>query len=49
MALRWLYNFLPVNVKGKAEVGMPNGKKIVLNKSGGGYGDVKAELKSDLA
>lgn len=49
MAARWLYNVLPVNVKGTAEAKFPNGKKIVLDKSGEGYGDVKAEVKSEFA
>lgn len=49
MVARWLYNVLPVSVKGKAEVGIPNGKTIVVDKTGGGYGDVNAEVKSEYA
>jgi len=26
---RWIYNIVPINVRGKAEVGLPNGKKAV--------------------
>lgn len=32
---RWVYRVVPVNVRGKAEVGLPNGKKGVVEKSEG--------------
>jgi hypothetical protein len=43
---RWVYNVVPVNMRGKAEVGMPSGKNVVINKNGYGYGDgyVKGEV-----
>jgi len=44
---RWIYNILPINVKGKAEVGLPNGKKAVFDKSGEGYGDVGGEVRDN--
>jgi len=37
---------MPINVKGKTEVGLPNGKKIVVTKSGEGFGDVKGEVRN---
>jgi len=42
---RWVYNLIPVNVKGGMEVSMPNGKTVVVNKSGEGFGDVEAKVK----
>lgn len=45
LVARWLYNIVPINVKGHAEAQMPNGKKIVVHKTGEGYGDVKGEVK----
>jgi len=45
---RWIYNIVPINVRGKAEVGLPNGKKAVINKSGEGYGDVKREVRDGI-
>jgi hypothetical protein len=44
LVARWVYNVLPINVKGKTELGLPNGKKAVVTKTGGGYGDVKGEV-----
>jgi len=42
---RWVYNIVPINVRGKTEVGLPNGKKAVVTKTGDGYGDVKGEVR----
>lgn len=36
---RWVYNVFPVGVGGRAEVGMPNGKKVVVEKGEGWKGD----------
>lgn len=41
LAARWVYNVVPVNVRGKAEVGMPNGEKVVVNKQDGWSGEGK--------
>ncbi len=38
---RWIYNILPINAKGKAEVGLPNVKKAVFDKSGDVTGEVR--------
>jgi len=46
LVARWVYNAMPINVKGKTEVGLPNGKKIVVTKSGEGFGDVKGEVRN---
>ena len=37
---------MPINVRGKTEVGLPNGKKVVVNKSDGWMdsGEVKGEV-----
>ena len=40
-----MYSIVPINVKGNAEIKMPNGKKVMVNKSGEGYGDVKGEVR----
>lgn len=42
---RWVYNIVPVNVRGRTEVGLPNGKTAVVEKTGEGYGDVKGEVR----
>jgi hypothetical protein len=42
---RWVYGMVPLSVKGGMEVAMPNGKTVVVNKSGDGYGDVEAKVK----
>ena len=44
---RWVYNFVPINVKGRTEISLPNGKKAVVTKSGEGYGDFKGEVKEN--
>jgi hypothetical protein len=36
---------IPISVRGGMEVGMPNGKTMVVNKTGDGYGDVDGEVK----
>jgi len=41
---RWVYNIVPINVRGSGEAEFPNGKKIVLSKTGEGYGDVKGDV-----
>ena len=40
---RWIYNLVPVSVRGTTEIAMPNHKKFVINK-GQGFGDVKVEV-----
>lgn len=40
-----MYNIVPVNVRGRTEVGLPNGKTAVVEKTGEGYGDVKGEVR----
>lgn len=47
LVARWVYGFVPVSVKGDAEVALPNGKRVVVEKTGDGYGDVKADVKDD--
>ncbi|KAI6708991.1 hypothetical protein JHW43_008485 [Diplocarpon mali] len=42
---RWLYNAVPVSVKGRAEVALPNGKTDDVEETGEGYEDVKGEVK----
>ncbi len=46
LVARWLWNLLPINVKGTAEVALPNGKKVVVNKSDGwtNTGEIKGEV-----
>lgn len=44
LVARWLYNIIPLNVRGAAEVDMPNGKTVAVKKTGEGYGDVKAKV-----
>lgn len=46
LVARWVYNVVPVNVRGKAEMGLPNGKKVVVNKSDGWMdnGEIKGEV-----
>ncbi len=48
LVTRWVYNAVPINVRGKGEFGLPNGKKVVVNKSGEGYGDIKSEVKNGI-
>lgn len=42
---KWVYDMVPVNVRGVTEVAFPNGKVAVVEKTGEGYGDVKAEVR----
>lgn len=42
---KWLYELIPVSVKGDLEVDMPNGKSLLVNKTGEGYGDVQAKVE----
>jgi hypothetical protein len=39
---------IPVSVRGGMEVAMPNGKTVVVNKTGEGYGDVEAKVKPQV-
>ncbi|KAF8848756.1 hypothetical protein BDZ45DRAFT_681022 [Acephala macrosclerotiorum] len=43
---KWVYDRISVNVKGQTEVGLPNGKKFVVDK-GEGLGDFKGEVKEN--
>merc|ERR1712093_972733 len=45
LVARWVYNVVPVSVKGRTEVALPNGKVAVVEKTGEGYGDVKGEVR----
>lgn len=45
LAMRWIYSMTPLSVRGVTEVGMPSGKKLVVSKSGEGYGDVHANVE----
>jgi hypothetical protein len=36
---------IPVNVRGGMEVEMPNGKTMVVNKTGEGFGDIEAKVR----
>jgi len=47
LVARWIYNIVPVNVKGKGELALPNGKKAVVTKTGEGYGDFNADIKAE--
>ncbi|PBP22751.1 hypothetical protein BUE80_DR006380 [Diplocarpon rosae] len=42
---RWFYNAVPVRVKGRMEVALPNGKTADMEKTGEGNGGVKGEVK----
>jgi hypothetical protein len=39
---------IPLSVTGGVEVDMPNGKTVVVNKTGDGYGDVEAKVKPQV-
>jgi len=45
LVARWVYNVVPVNVRGKAEMGLPNGKKVVVNKEDGWRSEGRVEGK----
>jgi len=45
LVARWLYNIIPLNVRGRMEVDMPNGKTLAVKKTGEGYGDIDANVK----
>jgi hypothetical protein len=45
LVARWIWNILPVSVRGNTEVVLPNGKKAVFTKSGDGISGVKGEVK----
>jgi len=42
---RWIYNAVPISVRGRTEVGLPNGKTAVVDKSGEGFEDIKGEVR----
>src|SRR6202012_5948959 len=46
LVARWVYNVVPVNVRVRTEVGLPNGKKVVINKNDGwrDNGEIKSEI-----
>jgi hypothetical protein len=48
LVTRWAYNMIPLSVRGGMEVNMPNGKTVVVNKTGDGYGDVEAKVKPQV-
>ncbi|KAE8448185.1 hypothetical protein EG329_009789 [Mollisiaceae sp. DMI_Dod_QoI] len=43
---KWVYDMIPVSVRGRSEVGMPNGKKFVINK-GEGKGEFEGEVRDN--
>lgn len=43
---RWLYNLIPLTVRGGMAVDMPNGKTVLVSKTGDGYGDVDAKVET---
>ncbi|KIN05900.1 hypothetical protein OIDMADRAFT_112846 [Oidiodendron maius Zn] len=45
LVARWIWNILPVNVRGNTEVLLPNGRKAVFTKSTDGIGGVKGEVR----
>lgn len=45
LVARWVYNAAPVSVRGKTEVGLPNGKKIVVKKHGDGVNGVDGSVE----
>ncbi|CZR54282.1 uncharacterized protein PAC_04165 [Phialocephala subalpina] len=44
---KWVYDRIPVSIKGQSEVGLPNGKKLVVDK-GEGKGDFKGEVQNGV-
>lgn len=40
-----MYNAAPVSVRGKTEVGLPNGKKVVVKKHGDGVNGVEGKVE----
>jgi hypothetical protein len=47
LVARWVCNVVPINVRGKAEMGLPNEKKVVVNRSDGWMMD-NGELKGGI-
>jgi hypothetical protein len=45
---KWAYNMIPLGIRGGMEVDMPNGKTVVVNKTGEGYGGVEAKVKPQV-
>lgn len=43
---RWVYNAVPISVKGNTEIALPRGNKVVVNKSGEGFGNVKGDVRN---
>lgn len=47
---RWVYNRLPVSVRGDVRVGAPNGKQVIFQKErGGGVEFDKVDAQSEAA
>lgn len=44
LAVRKVYSMIPMSVKGVTEVDMLSGKKLVVSKTGDGFGDVHANM-----
>ena len=42
---RWIYGILPVSVRGTTEVGLPGGRRVVVDKGENGVSDVKADIR----
>jgi hypothetical protein len=42
---KWVYGLVPLSVKGGVAVDMPNGKTVLANKTGEGYGDVETKVR----
>lgn len=45
LVAKWVYDMMPISVRGTTEVGLPNGKKFVVAK-GEGKGDFRGEVKN---
>ena len=47
---KWVYNVVLMNLRGKAEVGLPNGRKVVVSKSDEwkDSGEVKTEIVDSI-
>jgi hypothetical protein len=41
---KWIYNMVPVSVKGIARVDVPNGRRVVITKDEGGLHGMKEDL-----
>lgn len=45
LVAKWVYDMMPVSVRGSTEIGLPNGQKFVVDK-GEEKGDFKGEVKN---